>query len=38
VSADKVSIEFDGKKDDYAVLPATQGAGGIDISKLMANS
>jgi citrate synthase len=38
VSADKVSIEFDGKKDDYAVLPATQGPGGIDISKLMANT
>jgi len=38
VSADKVSIEFDGKKDDYPVLPATQGAGGIDISKLMANT
>ena len=38
MSADKVSIEFDGKKDDYAVLPATQGAGGIDISKLMANT
>ncbi len=38
MSADKVSIEFDGKKDDYAVLPATQGPGGIDISKLMANT
>jgi len=38
VSADKVSIEFDGKKDDYAVLPATQGPGGIDISRLMANT
>ena len=38
MSADKVSIEFDGKKDDYPVLPATQGAGGIDISKLMANT
>ena len=38
MSADKVSIEFDGKKDDYAVLPATQGPGGFDISKLMANT
>ncbi|MBT5397699.1 MAG: citrate synthase [Micrococcales bacterium] len=38
MSADKVSIEFDGKKDDYAVLPATQGPGGIDISRLMANT
>lgn len=38
MSADKVSIEFDGKKDNYAVLPATQGPGGIDISKLMANT
>lgn len=38
MSADKVSIEFDGKTAEYPVLPATQGASGIDISKLMSNT
>lgn len=38
MSADKVSIEIDGKVEEYAVIPATQGPSGIDISNLITNT
>ena len=36
--ADKVSIHIDGKVEEYAVIPATQGPSGIDISNLITNT
>ena len=38
MSADKVSIDIDGKVEEYAVIPATQGPSGIDISNLITNT
>jgi citrate synthase len=38
LSADKVSIDIDGKVEEYAVIPATQGPSGIDISNLITNT
>jgi citrate synthase len=38
LSADKVSIDIDGKVEEYAVISATQGPSGIDISNLMSNT
>jgi citrate synthase len=38
LSADKVSIDIDGKVEEYAVISATQGPSGIDISNLMTNT
>jgi citrate synthase len=38
LSADKVSIDIGGKVEEYAVIPATQGPSGIDISNLMTNT
>ena len=38
MSADKVSIHIDGKVEEYAVIPATQGPSGIDISNLITNT
>ena len=38
MSANKVSIDIDGKVEEYAVIPATQGPSGIDISNLITNT
>ena len=38
MSADKVSIDIDGKVEQYEVIPATQGPSGIDISNLITNT
>jgi citrate synthase len=38
LSADKVSIDIDGKVEQYEVIPATQGPSGIDISNLITNT
>jgi citrate synthase len=38
LSADKVSIDIDGKVEEYVVIPATQGSSGIDISNLITNT
>ena len=38
MSADKVSIDIDCKVEEYAVIPATQGPSGIDISNLITNT
>ena len=38
MNADKVSIDIDGKVEEYAVIPATQGPSGIDISNLITNT
>lgn len=38
MSADKVSIDIDGKVEEYPVIPATQGPSGIDISNLITNT
>lgn len=38
MSSDKVSIDIGGKVEEYAVIPATQGPSGIDISNLMTNT
>jgi citrate synthase len=38
LSANKVSIDIDGKVEEYAVIPATQGPSGIDISNLITNT
>jgi len=38
LSSDKVSIDIGGKVEEYAVIPATQGPSGIDISNLMTNT
>jgi citrate synthase len=38
LSARKVSIDIDGKVEDYPVITATQGPSGIDISNLITNT
>ena len=38
MNADKVSIDIDGKVEEYEVIPATQGPSGIDISNLITNT
>lgn len=38
MSARKVSIDIDGKVEDYPVITATQGPSGIDISNLITNT
>ena len=38
MSADKVSIDIDGKVEEYPVITATQGPSGIDISNLITNT
>jgi len=38
LNADKVSIDIDGKVEEYEVIPATQGPSGIDISNLITNT
>jgi len=38
LSADKVSIDIDGKVEEYPVITATQGPSGIDISNLITNT
>lgn len=38
MSANKVSIDIDGKVGEYPVIPATQGPSGIDISNLITNT
>lgn len=38
MSADKVSIDIDGKVEQYPVITATQGPSGIDISNLITNT
>jgi citrate synthase len=38
LSANKVSIDIDGKVGEYPVIPATQGPSGIDISNLITNT